>query len=673
MAKLVLNDLTNITGQETSAIAQINDNNQHIEEAIENTLSLDGTSPNAMNADFDMNGNDILNVGFINGQDANDLTGPEGPEGPQGDTGPQGDPGTPGTNGNDGVGIADAEVVGDDLIITLTDATEINAGDVRGPQGDQGIQGPQGEPGLDGAGTVASVAAGTGIDVDATDPNNPIINVDVTEIFTASVTEINYTDGVTSSIQTQLDAKQPLDSDLTTIAGLTATTDNFIQSKSSAWTSRTPTQVTADLITMVGDSGSGGTKGLVPAPSAGDAAASKFLKADGTWATSTGFADVDRRNQLLLMSNSAKALATYQRFLDGLGIGFKASGDADVTSTTGSVDTTAGAWKPSMTGGLDANALLLLHMDGSNGSTTFTDSSASARTVTPSGNVQISTAQSVFGGASALFAGTGDWLSVPDSADWNFGTSNFTIDLRFRCTSLATTQGICGHWTDGNNGWRLVVSTAGVLTFEQFVSSSANITVSSAAAAIAINTWYHLALVRNGTNFQLYKDGVSIASITDADSIGNYSQVFRIGTSDHAGTFPMTGNIDEFRISNIARWTSGFTPQAFAYLTQADNGTLITPYQTADAARTKVRGIFEIDPVDAITLGTDWTVEYTCNGGTNWTAASTYTDCGKGQSGRTVVETEEVTCTSGTSFAARVKNLNNKDVHVYKAALKAAT
>ena len=81
---------------------------------------------------------------------------------------------------------------------------------------------------------------------------------------------------------------QPLDSDLTTIAGLTATTNNFMQAKSSAWASRTPTQVTADLDAMVGDSGSGGTKGLVPAPSAGDSAASKVLNADGTWKTPSG-------------------------------------------------------------------------------------------------------------------------------------------------------------------------------------------------------------------------------------------------------------------------------------------------------------------------------------------------------------------------------------------------
>jgi hypothetical protein len=44
------------------------------------------------------------------------------------------------------------------------------------------------------------------------------------------------------------------------------------------------TQATAILNPVVGDSGSGGTKGLVPAPGAGDAAAGKFLKADGTFA-----------------------------------------------------------------------------------------------------------------------------------------------------------------------------------------------------------------------------------------------------------------------------------------------------------------------------------------------------------------------------------------------------
>lgn len=90
--------------------------------------------------------------------------------------------------------------------------------------------------------------------------------------------------------------QQPLDTNLTTVAGLTPTTNNFLQAKSSAWSSRTPTQVTADLIAFVGDSGSGGTKGLVPAPGVGDA--TKLLRGDGTWVVIGGGGDALVANPL---------------------------------------------------------------------------------------------------------------------------------------------------------------------------------------------------------------------------------------------------------------------------------------------------------------------------------------------------------------------------------------
>jgi hypothetical protein len=57
-------------------------------------------------------------------------------------------------------------------------------------------------------------------------------------------------------------------------------------------TDLTGTQATVILDAMVGDSGSGGTKGLVPAPGAGDAAGNKFLKANGTWTAPAGTGDV---------------------------------------------------------------------------------------------------------------------------------------------------------------------------------------------------------------------------------------------------------------------------------------------------------------------------------------------------------------------------------------------
>ena len=80
----------------------------------------------------------------------------------------------------------------------------------------------------------------------------------------------------------------------------------------------------------------------------------------------------------------------------------------------------------------DAYTVLLLHCNGVDESTTFTDSSGggvgSPHTVTAVGNAQIDTAQKKFDTGSALFDGTGDYLSLEDSDDWDFGTGDFTVD-----------------------------------------------------------------------------------------------------------------------------------------------------------------------------------------------------------------------------------------------------
>lgn len=82
---------------------------------------------------------------------------------------------------------------------------------------------------------------------------------------------------------------QAFNANLATIAGLTPTSNNFIGSTSGAWASITPTTATARLNVFVGDTGSGGTKGLVPAPAAGDA--TRFLRGDGTFVSITGGGD----------------------------------------------------------------------------------------------------------------------------------------------------------------------------------------------------------------------------------------------------------------------------------------------------------------------------------------------------------------------------------------------
>jgi hypothetical protein len=86
----------------------------------------------------------------------------------------------------------------------------------------------------------------------------------------------------------------------------------------------TVTQATAMLNNVVGDAGSGGTKGLVPAPAAGDAVALKFLKADGTWAIpNAGVGSPGGTNGQIQYNNST---------LFG---GFTASGDIAIVTSTG--------------------------------------------------------------------------------------------------------------------------------------------------------------------------------------------------------------------------------------------------------------------------------------------------------------------------------------------------
>ena len=62
MAKTAsVNPISNIL---TSA-DDINSNFTNVNTALQNTLSLDGSTPNAMSADIDLNGNDLINAGSV--------------------------------------------------------------------------------------------------------------------------------------------------------------------------------------------------------------------------------------------------------------------------------------------------------------------------------------------------------------------------------------------------------------------------------------------------------------------------------------------------------------------------------------------------------------------------------------------------------------------------------
>ena len=201
------------------------------------------------------------------------------------------------------------------------------------------------------------------------------------------------------------------------------------------------------------------------------------------------------------------------------------------------------------------NVVSLLHFGGADGSTTFTDETGRAWAAYE--NAQIDTAQSMFGGASGLFDGTGDYISTSDSADFYF-TGDFTLETFYRPAAIGSRQFLCGQGDFGATNIRsmIEVTTAGLVKFW-----CSNAVTLQTATSISAGSWCHIAITRNGTAHTIWVDGISRATLTSATIPADYAGVFNIGRcGDYAG-FTANGHFDEFRITKgVARYTANFTP-----------------------------------------------------------------------------------------------------------------
>lgn len=205
---------------------------------------------------------------------------------------------------------------------------------------------------------------------------------------------------------------------------------------------------------------------------------------------------------------------------------------------------------------------LLLHMDGDNGGTTFTDSSSNSRTITRNGTAQISTAQSKFGGASAYFNGTTDSLTL---ADISLGTDACTIELWFKSASTVQYAQLIGN-ESATTGFTLMVNhdTASGGDIALYVSG-ANKVLHATAADWSDDAWHHVALTRQGTLFTLWIDGVSRATGNASQSLSSTASMV-IGRNNQYAPRNLVGYIDELRITKgVVRYSTGFTPATTAF------------------------------------------------------------------------------------------------------------
>lgn len=210
--------------------------------------------------------------------------------------------------------------------------------------------------------------------------------------------------------------------------------------------------------------------------------------------------------------------------------------------------------------GNDVYTKLLLHCDGADASTTFTDSSASAFSVTAVGNAQIDTAQSVYGGASGLFDGTGDYLTVSDDAALRPGAGDFTYDFWCRPKVGSAFQGVLNKGALAAGGLLVQYNNSASPALTVYASGSLVLTESSGVTAGG--SFFHYELSRSGGTIKLFRDGVQMATASNSTNF-NSTAALEIGRQASAY---LNGHIDEFRFSaGIARHTAAFTPPTSAY------------------------------------------------------------------------------------------------------------
>lgn len=187
-------------------------------------------------------------------------------------------------------------------------------------------------------------------------------------------------------------------------------------------------------------------------------------------------------------------------------------------------------------------------------------------TVTANGNARVSTAQVKFGTGSYTSNSLAGFLRVTPTTDFAWGTGDFTIEFWYRpvsFTSAATLIGFRPQSSEGPYPTIFINTNTSVGYYSQ-----ATTRITTATNVINANQWNSIAAVRFSGNTKLYINGVQSGS-TFADSTNYISGNCTIGANDfsQSGTFPILGNMDEIRLSNVARYTSNYTPATEPFFT----------------------------------------------------------------------------------------------------------
>lgn len=216
----------------------------------------------------------------------------------------------------------------------------------------------------------------------------------------------------------------------------------------------------------------------------------------------------------------------------------------------------------------DTSVSLLLNGNGSNNSTTITDSSTYNHSITVNGDALISTAQSKFGGSSIFFTGYCelpgfcDYVRAANSSEFAFGTGDFTVEawLRGKGPFFETRTSLTG----AGFGYAVDHTSNTIKVYDGQGGSH----VYTGSTTYNWTNWHHVAISRSGTTLRVFVDGSLDGTATTSRNLTQQGGIVgaNINTvlASNTGSSHYDGYIDDLRVTKgVARYTSAFTPPEF--------------------------------------------------------------------------------------------------------------
>jgi hypothetical protein len=253
-------------------------------------------------------------------------------------------------------------------------------------------------------------------------------------------------------------------------------------------------------------------------------------------------------------------------------------------------------------------------------------------------------------------------VSWANSPDWNLGTGNFTIEFWHKQDSGGTPNPIFWHGADSINDFGILISPNSNNYYVASIYTGAGETglltlIRTASGSFATDsTWRHVALVRNGTLFTMYIDGVASGNTATSSLAPYFSSNTRItvgGTSGWQGA--TLSYVDDLRITKgIARYTSNYSvPTGQLSETGASVLTVKDEGSTLSTAVTSID--FVGSNVSATNTGGAVTVTVTGGGG-----SSTYFN----ETDITITSNQSVTTGKNASINGPITLANNVSVDI---------